>query len=277
MRRFSQLLSTAGLIILVGVAQAQQPPTLVPPPNPDVVISARTEQAVDRFVAALTHTERGRQIARWNNHVCPRVIGLSTTDAAFIERRIADVARSLDTPVARGRCAANIIVIATDDAHGFADNLVRRYPKLFRDPRFGRATRTETDALLQPRPVRWIAASRMGNSKYQAASRLTKTSVENAVLSLEIVDTQRLERITWRQLADYLALVAFARPPIDGDFGSDTILSIFAARDRGERGPPRLTDQDKRFLLALYRSKDAVDAETQRSSIRGQMKRHAKE
>ncbi|UVO49313.1 hypothetical protein M0208_01805 [Sphingomonas sp. SUN019] len=261
------------LMMLGGAAQVQPPPTLTQPPTPDVVVRARTEQAVDRFVAALTQAERGRQIARWNNHVCPRVIGLPTADAAFIEKRIAEIARSVGTPVARGRCAANIVVVATDDADGFATSLIRRHPKLFRDPRSGPATRIDTDRLRQPRPVRWISASRMGNSDYQSASRLTKTSVESAILSLEIVDTKRLDRITWRQLADYLALVAFAQPKIDGDFGKDTILSIFATRDRGERGPPRLTDQDNSFLQALYRSKNAVDAEVQRSSIRGQMKR----
>jgi hypothetical protein len=273
-------LLAAGLAAMALSSTAAEP--LQPPPpydaHPDIIVEGRTEAAVDRFVEALTQSERGRQIARWNDRICPKVLGLHPAQASYITARIGALGRELGIPVASGRCAGNIIIVMSDDADNFTRVLVKRYPRLFADRQDGMASPGEIEQLLRPRPVRWIAASSTGNAygppitdgtnRIYSASRLRETTRENARLSFVIVDAARLQAITWSQLADYLTLVTLARPAMDANYGNSTVLSIFQIRDRGGQGPKRLTRDDRELLRGLYSTNAATSAEAQRMSIR---------
>jgi hypothetical protein len=256
---------------------ASSEPAPADQPGQEIVVQARTEEAVDRFVRALTQTQRGRQLARWNYRICPRVLGLDTAHADYIVRRIGEAARRLNIGVGGPRCEGNIIVVVTSDADNFTRLLTRRYPKLFRGPRASIVQPAEIRRLLQPRPVRLIAASRTGEANgapvmetmlIYRASRLVEPTRENAALSLLIVDSRRLDDITWGQLSDYLSLASLARPDMDSDYDSATIMSIFRMRDLGTHGPAGLTAQDRQFLDALYSSNPASTAEAQRGGIK---------
>jgi len=259
------LVSTLPLLAQVRSAGSAPP---IATPEAEIVITARTEEALARFVEALTQTDADQQLARWNHHICPRVLGLDPSQETFIANRIRDVARRVKIPVAKGRCAANIVIIATADADRFTRLLVARYPGLFRDPRRGLAPRSDLAKLLVERPVRWIAASRSEKDPLYTASRLTVGAVENSELSMIIIDTNKLNHISWGQLSDYLSLVALSKPSMEAPYGKETVLSIFSERDIGRKGPPSMTDEDTRFLEAFYRSNDRVDADTQRTNIR---------
>jgi len=277
----------AGIVasIVASLAAAQPPPS---PPSDDsdqdIVIQARTEEEVDRFVRALTQNARGRQIARWNDRICPKVLGLDPVHASYITARLGTLARGLHIPVASGRCRGNIIMVVAGDADAFTRLLVKRYPRLFADPQEGMAPPGRIRQLLEPRPVRWIAASSTGNAdggpingpnRIYSASRLRTSTRENATLSFVIVDAGKLEKITWSQLADYLALVTLARPAMDADYDRTTVLSIFRIRDGGGRGPGRLTSRDANLLRGLYSTSAAASADAQRSSIRRQVEQAA--
>jgi hypothetical protein len=265
-------------LLLLAAAQAPEPEA---PLQGDIVVRAQTDEEVDRFVEALTQARPGEQIARWNGQICPRVLGLAPDQAAYVAGRIAAVARDLRIAIGGQGCPGNIIIVVTADPEGFTRALVQRHPRLFRDRNDPFATTAEIAQLLAPRPVRWIAASSPGNA-YGAptidgvnhvyrGSRLTLATRENARFSFIVVDANRLERIIWSQLADYLALVALARPAMDTDYDAATILSAFRLRDLGEQGPRRLTRQDRALLRGLYTTSPAVSASTQRHAIRRRM------
>lgn len=231
---------------------------------------------------ALTQSRAGRQLARWNDRICPRVLGFDAAHAAYLVGRIGTIARGLRIPVASGRCPGNVVIVVTGDADEFTRVLVHRYPRLFRSRRDNLASRAEIAQLLRPRPVRWMAASATGNAdgrpilegiNRDSFSRLRAATRENATLSFIIVDAGKLQSITWSQLADYLSVVALGRPAMDAEYDDGTVLSIFRIRDRGGRGPRRLTARDRALLRALYATNAAQSAAAQRAAIRSQVAR----
>jgi hypothetical protein len=256
-------------------------PAAVEQIEPDIVVRAQTEAEIDRFVEALTQARWSGQIARWNGQICPRALGLEPGQAAYVVARISAAARDLRLQVGGRGCPGNIIIVVTADPEGFTRGVIQRHPRLFRDRNDPFASTAEIAQLLAPRPIRWIAASTPGNAygapvidginRFYRGSRLELATRENARFSFIVVDAGGLRDIVWSQLADYLALVSLARPAMDAEYDSATVLSAFALRDRGQQGPRRMTSQDRALLRALYTTSPAVSASAQRRAIRRRM------
>lgn len=245
-----------------------------PPSKSDVIIEGRTQDAIATFVEQLTTVNRGHQISRWNTMACPKALGLNSEQARYLTARIRSRSREFGVPMAGQRCAANIVIVVTNDADEFTRQFLRRYPKLFQDTSGGISELAPLRGeLLQPRPIRWLNASRAGGAgggslgQVYSASRLRESSQENAILSLAIVDARMMRGLKWRQVADYLTMVALANPRMDARFPLDTIMSIFQVRDAGGLLPTELTVNDRSLLRALYRTHGAVSAHRQRKQI----------
>ena len=282
MRRCRALLVLAAL---AATAAPAQPPGESEPAAPgEIVVTGQKLEDLDRYVEELTEVRPGGQLARWNDPVCPRALGLDFGRNSYLARRIADTARELRIPVARGSCRPNILIIVTDDADGFARLLLKRHPRLFGAYGNGRPPASAVTALLAPRPVRWLNASRWGNgdgapvvetNRVYFSSRLKWTTRDNATLSLVVVDATQVNGLSWRALSGYLAMVALGRPPADVDSpaGAATILSLFRDRDLAQRGPGDLTRRDRALLKSLYASHADRSASSQRREIGSRLKR----
>ena len=271
---------------------AQTPPS-GPPHDADIVVQHRTDAAVARLVALMTTAPHGAQVARWNDALCPRVLDLDDDHARLIEDRIGAVAKRLGLSVTPRPCTPTILIIASGDADALTKAFVARHPGLLGDPKYGIRHGAALAELEAPRPVRWIDASRAGSADgnrfqsntngasvdrtigYDGGSRLHRPVRENMTASLVILDTKRLDHITWGQLADYLALVTLARPRLDAS-APDSILSIFRARDAGMRGPAALTPTDLSVLDGLYHADPARDASAERAQIAQQIEKTAR-
>ncbi len=261
-------------------------PAAAQPPSDDIVVTGRRLDALDRYVEELTEVRPGGQLARWNDPVCPRAVGLELDRNAYLALRIADTARQLRIPVARGNCRPNILVVVTDEADAFARLLLKKHPRLFGAYGNGRPPASAVAALTAPRPVRWLNASQWGNgdgapvvdgnqNRVYFSSRLKWSSRENATLSLVVVDAAKVNGLSWRSLSAYLAMVALGRPPPDAESpaGAATILSLFRDHAEKQPGPSDLTRWDRALLKALYASEADRSASSQRRAIGSRLKR----
>lgn len=286
MRRTSVRSITAAMLALAaGTAAAQTAPAPTATPTPsapdDVVVTAHLPDAavLDRFVDNLTRVRHGNQIARWNQGICPRILGLDPAHEAFLRRRLAAVAHMVDVKVERASgCTPNLVVVFTADADLFMRSFIARYPRLFQDRSSGvaRLDALKRDLLL-PRPIRWLQSSATeganggalaDDNRIYMASRLSAPTRESFNTLLAIVDAPSLHDLAWGQIADYLALVGFAAPVMKTDYADNTILSMFARRDAGKAGPAGLTHDDTAVLKAMYRTTANANADTARRQIK---------
>ena len=89
-----------------------------------------------------------------------------------------------------------------------------------------------------------------------------------------IVDAAQVGDFSLGELSDYVAMVALGNPPLDGDFPTTSVLSMFD----GQRGPGssfQITSRDRSYLAGLYRSRTDASAQEQRGSIERRMRRDA--
>ncbi|UAK25185.1 hypothetical protein [Sphingomonas nostoxanthinifaciens] len=249
---------------------------------------ADVQQSIDRlFWNAL--------VVRRDPHVATD--GTDTmTLGRFVVDRIRQVAETVDIPVAHGRCTPDILIVSASDADAFTRTLVKRHPALGRPRGFngfggaGLAPPSQIRPLLVSRPVRWFHTSATGpaadvgvgsgarsgwGSSFQA-SRIRLATRENMVLAMIVVDPDRVVGATWDQLADYLAMVALARPRLDADFrDAPSILSLFTPDGAMQDRVAALTPEDRAFLRALYASDTGHTATMQRANIVDRMRRPA--
>jgi len=142
------------------------------------------------------------------------------------------------------------------------------------------------DGLLQPsmvaaveasRTIRWLTASETvsgsGGMPFGGTLRTYDSSVisthvrENLVAKTIIIDELRLKDLTLSQLADYIAFVSLGTPDLKTDYsGVDSIMALFSNNAETLR-PQGLTDADRHFLRALYKTTTDQAAYMQQSAI----------
>lgn len=183
--------------------------------------------------------------------------------------RVSEVALELGLPIGEPGCSPNVLIIATDDAPTLTAALVERSPNAFRPPYSGAArSRLQLSRFIETdRPVRWWHVSMPVNGDTGrpavrlpgqgapmvrvTASRLTTTIQNDLKRAYVIIDIDQAESVTFQQLADYVAMVAFAQVDPDADLsGFPTILNVFDNPTIAFG----LTDWDQAYLGSLYGS-----------------------
>lgn len=265
------------LALGLGVFPSQDPPAASavqdPPPASQEstvegidVVGRPLRRMVDSFVDAAVAPPRGRGPARWPDKVCIGVANMQRETAQALIDRVSEVALELELEIGEPGCSPNILVVATDDGAAIATALVSERPLAFR-PRYAGAARSQR-ALEQfqtsDAAVRWwhvslpvvrgtgAPAVRLPGRDppmIPAGSRL-RTEVQNDLRrAYVIVDLDEATSLTLAQLADYIAMVAFAQIDPDADFASyPTVLNVLA----NPASAPGLTDWDMAYLRSLY-------------------------
>jgi hypothetical protein len=288
-------LLVAGMVL--AHASAAEPPEsdspAVPLQTPQVTIEARRvalQQQLHEYVSTITRTQRRDEaLHRWNQRVCPTVVGLTQEEGEFMLARLSQVARAAGTPLDGERCRANLAVIFTNDpdtlikawgakrsafagVHGtpaaFAHFATRRgpvrvwYTKTFGSPDPGP---TPTGSLQLGQRYRDVqTGTALIGSRMYVKDLLAFSSV--AV----IVDAREAVGIPIGPLTDYIAMLALADTDPEAPSGqAPTILRLFTARAAHEPLPAGLSDWDRAYLKALYRT--TLDLITQRSVIADEM------
>jgi hypothetical protein len=256
------------------------------------------EKRVSKFINQIAATENGAEgLARWQKPaVCPLVSGLPQQDGEFILERVSDIAREAGVPLADEHCRPNLYILVT----GRPEDLLRAMEK--RDRRFtfgydassGSYPPTETregvvdEFIKTPRAVRvWYNAYEkdawgkpipycpFGSGEYvqcppafAGGTRAMLSTIWAISTVFVIVDQKRLHQVKLGQLADYVAMAAFAKLKPDARLGgAPTILALF--NEAPGTAPAGMTDWDQSFLKSLYMTEQL--SKQQRSQMVHQM------
>ena len=85
-----------GAIVAAGILMtAEAPPASSSRQQQPIVVQGKLKDTVSRFVEQLTQTMSTGQIGRWYGEVCPTIYGMDPAQAAFMQDRIAELARSV--------------------------------------------------------------------------------------------------------------------------------------------------------------------------------------
>jgi hypothetical protein len=253
------------LACLSAPLAAQRP---IGAPAQEIVVEGRQEQALRNFVAAMTDPRRSRQIARWNGEICPTVVGVDARQAAFMARRIGEIAVSLRLRARSEGCLTTMLILVSTNAPALAASLARNYPIALRADGRSRLNRF----VASTRPVRWLSVT--DDCGFEGCSlpnsRLSRATRPQFQAMIVIVDAQQIGEFSLGELTDYVSVVALANPSLHRRWPSTSILSMFE-EDRPPGFRFGLTDYDRSYLTGLYRTRIDGSGQEQRASIVRQM------
>ena len=305
MRRFTKALLVCAAIVVVpmplsaqdqrdGAAptdipeEDQRDPATDPDESQIIVRGGRPEEVsrsdVQRQARAIAGTGDvyDRPLARFEDPLCPGIIGLAADQASLIIDRVRDIAVDLDLRLQDDGCDANFIIMFTPDSRSTLRGMMDRQPALFQFHDAG-----EKREMLAPGPARVFTVVRprtrdgmavgqardltnppvlstaMAHSKIYTAIRYDITSVT------VMLDTDAVKGKSLNQLADYAAMRGLAQTrPID-DPAMDSILTLFDA----EAPPMHMTRFDLAYLRSVYEWIPNLPAITRINGVNRQLRK----
>ncbi len=94
-----------------------------------VTVQVRRDREIQRqitkFVSGGVVTYSNDSLERWNQPICPLVVGLPSEPAEFIRARVSEVARDSHAPLGAEHCKPNLFVVITNDP----DLLIEKWNK----------------------------------------------------------------------------------------------------------------------------------------------------
>jgi hypothetical protein len=218
-------------------------------PAPDNKQSRRAElyPRVSRFLdeaaaleppliaATLVFPTKGA-LPAWGFRVCPQLTGLSKHEGVLILTRILADARATRVRTGKEHCSPNIDIFFTDQPKELMKSLEKQ-------------NSFNSFEMFGPRGRPYLL-DQFIDTPY-AVRAWYNTSGLSFARVLVIVDHTRVQGVSRDQLADYIAMVAFAeiKPGAKLD-DAPTILRLFD--DAPQAAPAGLTEWDVAFLRSLY-------------------------
>ena len=222
-------------------------------------------------------------LARFEDKVCPGVVGIAPAQAERMLQLIRDDVVSLGGDIQKAGCTANATVIFTPQPTDFVQKLAVRTPGYFNFSPAGLKQFTE-----RPRPVvSWHVTemrdrdgNELGNSRElgmakakildmpaaagapmsarvlrnTAASHLATSSRNDMLLAFAVVDAAKIQGKTMEQLAALATLHLMLEIKQDADSNNPaSVLSLFNERPEGASAPPGLSKFDRAMVEGLYR------------------------
>lgn len=244
------------------------------------------------FVAAASAPPIDGQLARWNSPLCPHVTGLDDAVASRVAARVRALASQVGAPVDKADCRTNIVITFTPDARELVGTMERKSSRLLE----GTSTPDKLAIRTQPGAVRWwyktITEGADGSQFSGSSAALTGTidipsSGEQRFLDTRssslirtkfrvslrtatvLIDVPASTGYRLNDVADYVGFVLLARVGMTAKLAdADSILSLFTRAPEQARG---LSDWDRAYLSALYRTPVDRDADKQRGLIANEM------
>jgi hypothetical protein len=236
------------------------------------------EREVNQFVFAVTVHSLNDALSRWNTPICPLVAGVPKEEGEFVLARLSQIVTSAKAPLAGEHCKANFYVIVTPEPEALIRKWQARDPRTFstrngmgylrsfmETPRAVRVWYNADFVSPEGRPITSdsLAGALVGTSlgmnlqmakiptnSVGMATRLRHSAVPSLSSVIVVVDTKRVEKLNFAQLADYIGMIGLAEVNPDAEVGPvPTILRLF----RTAPDPPQgLSAWDEAFLASLY-------------------------
>ncbi|MBN9505535.1 MAG: hypothetical protein J0I69_05865 [Altererythrobacter sp.] len=264
------LAGLAGFLMFAapGWAQSDSPTD----DNENIVVTgkAATSTEVSRQARAITDMSsaiRHEPMARFQDKLCPGVMGLEADAASLMIDRLRDNAQLLGLGLTKddGTCRPNFIVafvengaenlqqIADHNGWAFQDMSPSERRKLLSEEgpvRVWTITQMRTrDGMPIPRSVSLFDPPQVNT--WMAHSKIYLAIREDITRVVVLFDREGVKGKTLLQLADYATMRGLARTrPVDGEgHPMDTILALF---DPSGSPPAKLTEFDRAYLAAVY-------------------------
>ncbi len=249
-----------------GSARAQQ--AVDSPAGTDIVVSGTIgEVPVSQIQRQARDIAIGQghlletPLARFEDRLCPGVVGLEDDFAFALNARIRANAEMLGIRLLDGDCRPNFVIVFAEDGEAIFRQLIEDNPENFRYLNSG-----EISDILEPGPVHvWanveprtltgmpIARVRdltapPSTGSFGAHTRIYTTMRNDISSVMMTMDRAAVRGYSLRQLADYATMRGLAQTRIPDATVMDSILTLFDQ----ENPPVGLTEFDQAYLRSLY-------------------------
>ena len=223
-------------------------------------------------------------IGRFEDPLCPKIVGLPEELRLQVLGRIAQVAEAARIPVNAKACTPNMLIIVVDDKKALIEGMRRKKEAYLYGLGSG-SIRTLENA---SRPVAaWQISDVIGADGMPLrqdgdgyprlfttvpASRSVMTTRKRLLAAIVVLEQRGLVGVTTRQLADYamlrlLTTIGNSERPAP----ASSVLSLFNDGVQPTDAPPSLTWWDLAFLKALADTRSDLSPDLQWSQIRNKM------
>lgn len=260
--------------------------------TPDIVVTGESDYGwseVTRQARAISRETdvRHTPLARFEDRICPGVIGLTTEAAEMVVYRMRQIAEKLEIAQTEpGACNPNIVIAFTEDGRADLGELQRKH-KLLSEVL---SVSEQRELLEEPGPVRVfsIVETRMLNGMpvprrrnlaqipvgwmHAGHSKIYTATRQDIVAVTVLFDREAVRGMTLWQLADYAAMRVYARTREPERHDVDSILSLFAG---GDAAPAGLTPFDLAYLESLYAGIPNLPGITKIAGVDGKLRQAA--
>ena len=286
-------LFSAAALASPGVAQIGTRSTTSAQSQDEIVVTgAKKKKEIAQALKKLIEPTGHEQLARFEDKVCPMVIGMPRDWTATMTRMIRENITAVGGKLEPVGCKPNALAIFIDQPRELVDALHDAEPHLFNmTPREFKQFAALPGPVwswhvtdMRDRDGKQVAQGSMGGNdfaviKNAAATRLYSNIREDMLAGFVVLDRRQTIGRTLRQLADLttMHLLLDVKPGAAGQDMS-SILSLFEARAAAGTPPPRFSSFDRGMLAGFYTQRENNrSAVQQRENIAEAIRRGAGE
>jgi hypothetical protein len=262
-----------------------------------ITVQAQREtlrKQVDQFFhSAMLKPPFDESLLRWEDAVCPMVVGMIRPAGEFVLRRLSELARESGVPLAKENCKhPNLFLIVAANPEAFLKLWWRHQPRMYNT---GYGIYPVRRFIEKSRPIRvWYNVGAI-NTSNEKISGLLAASVDaglgtvdypivrepssggsyhlkfpverNIGSAIVVIDPAQVAQLNIGQFSDYIAMISFAEINQDANLSANsTILNLFATLNATV--PLEITRWDKALLRALYTSDHGARVQTSQMETR---------
>ena len=226
----------------------------------DTIVVVGSENAESEIIEAAKRVSPDlhydRALPRYIDPLCLAVLGFEGPASAGIKQMIDERAISVGIQVAPADCRPNALLVVVDDVPAFLRQAIDKQPRLASSAKLTKAESEYADGQAAVTLFNIETRSKFGRKGFSdsnsRASRISPAHSKAISSSVLTIDAHRLRGATYRQIADYGAMVLLGHADA-GNWPMDRTPSILGLFNHSiKEAPARLTPFDEVYLRALY-------------------------